>query len=119
MGLVISFFPRATFAGGTASVDFYSHAYELESASAITVEFAVYGITGGGTVFVQFQESSDPALDPNSWRDILVVPLQLSAVNRQKPGVLTNLLRFVRGKMTMPIGTYATLHVLGVARASF
>jgi hypothetical protein len=112
---VIRFFPKKVLAADASPASFYSEIYEIQADSNLTAELRVFGtISSAGVASGILEGSDDPILAQNSWSQ-MGAPLAVTGVGQDKQNY-TNLLRFVRAKVTLPANTYMTVSFEAIGR---
>jgi hypothetical protein len=115
MARVVSFCAKQMVGGNQGAMTIYSDVFDVTEASQLVNELRVYGVSATGSVITgQIQETSDPTLGDSAWSQLSTDFLQ-TGTGVQKSAI-ANPQRFVRAKITIPSGVYATMCWQAIAR---
>ena len=118
MSMNVPFFFRQLAGGNSSSGGvLYSEIFDVTSFSNMDIELRVYTASADSGVSVVVEGSYDPTFDANSWSSVgASMEVTPSGGSGSATQAITGLPRFVRAKVTVPSGVFATILMQGVAR---
>jgi len=112
------FINRQVVAGNdSTSADLYSEIFEVADFDTLVGTLQIFSANPDtASLTAAFQQASDPSLSSDSWSTLDSITVVAAAGKGKGNVVMSNPERFVRVKLTVPLGAYATAAVDGIAR---